>query len=80
MAQLVTMGFLLEEDVTPELLGMRVAQACAKFGCLRVGEAIVVGEQMWVRMSEDTLMDREQNCFSLIPDFLKNAKEKKDGR
>lgn len=36
----VMLEFILDEDVSPEHLALRVAQACVKYGALREGESV----------------------------------------
>lgn len=38
----VTLTFRLDEDVTPDHLAARVAQACAKYYALRPGEGVLL--------------------------------------
>ena len=49
MPEKVTVEFELGEDVTPELFGRRVAQACSAYHALRPGEGVRVlgSDRLW---------------------------------
>jgi hypothetical protein len=51
----VQLEFLLDEEVTPDLFVSRVAEACACYGAIRVGEAVRVPGRDWeIRRMEES--------------------------
>lgn len=50
MARTVKLTFILQEDVTPELFGEKIAMACARGGAIRVGERVALdADVQWAR-------------------------------
>lgn len=67
----VTLTFLLDEEVTPDLFAHRVAEACAMEAALRVGEAVQLPSdpsQAWVREEPETIPDSP-----VVPHFLRGV-------